>query len=103
LTNIEYANGLRKLADLYEQNPNMDQPFGDLHIISTRRDKYDATVAALVPDNIEDKGDTLRVRAGAPIPIVVTGMKQYMGYQKVKRMVEREVWERPDTLLEPAQ
>lgn len=48
MTNAEFASGLRELAEIYEQNPDMPQPQKvDLHLFGATREQYAIAVRAI--------------------------------------------------------
>jgi hypothetical protein len=94
VTNAEYADGLRRLANILEANPMMAQPSQTTNLFISCFDKetFAATVKAFGQGTKEDGGDTINFVPVFPLPIKVFGHKAWICERRVvKRHVARQV------------
>jgi hypothetical protein len=83
MTNIELADELRKLADIYERNPEAVQPYSgtesDLLICCRSKQEFAATVKAFLPGKKEecswDKDALIFRPTGLALRLMIHGYK----------------------------
>jgi hypothetical protein len=102
VTNIEFAAGLRELADLYEQHPEMAHPGSIDLFLYCSREQFADTVKAMGSECRVDSGDNYFFKVarnfGAVSVILYTPRANVC--RKVRRLKEVDDWECVDSSLE---
>lgn len=111
MTNLDYASGLRAIADLYEKHPELVLPYETIHVRADSKDAFAVGAKALADGGMATKSTDADGNypslAGHHIKRTFHGvtldLEIYKSIicRKVRKMVERDVWECPDSLLEP--
>ena len=111
MTNLEYAAGLRAIADLYERHPELVLPYPVIHARADSKDDFIMGAKALADGGIATKSTDADGAypsiAGHHVKRAFHGVTldleiyKSLVCRKVRRMVEMDVWECPDSLLEP--
>ena len=97
LTNVEVAQGFRRLAEMLESDPNMEQPYegtgGVLLFMSHEKDKFVATVKAFGGGKKgSDEGSLTFVPDAFPLRVKVLGFKERICERKIiTRVVPKTV------------
>lgn len=106
MTNSEFAQALREMAAFYEGHPEMPHPSPVMHKYIYGRDEFTAAVKQLadggvVTKQVTDKplDDFQAVRDFGGIKLKLSIDRRTV-CRKVKKMVETEVWECPESILE---
>jgi hypothetical protein len=109
MTNAEFANSLRAVADFYEKHPDMPQPPEASLWVYTHSKTYFLNAAKMMADGgtiqkrVDLPGDVMnyyhveRLFGGFLLDLCIT--RETM-CRKVKQMVEIETFVCPDSLLE---
>lgn len=106
MTNLEFATGLRLLADFYEQSPEMPQPYTPLTAFVNERENFVRAALTLQKGGrIEKKADPVdgtwpqyhALRQFGKIVLDVC-----IDRKNVCRLVSPAVYDCPDSLLEEA-
>ena len=113
MTNLEYANGLRAIADLYERHPELKLPYLDITIHAEDKADFIISLKALsdggtVAKSSKDDPDYpsiskhIATREFSGVTLEVEIYKSVI-CRKVRKTVTREIetWECPDSLMEP--
>jgi hypothetical protein len=109
MTNLELAQGLRAVADFYEQNPEAIQPYPNLIATTYERQRYIDTLKMMahggrVEKKVDGDGDILEnhhaIRDFGGIKLDVRIPKN-MVCRKVRKLVMTDTYECPDSLLDP--
>lgn len=110
LTNAQFAQGLRELAEIYESDERMEQPQGlDIWLNASRPERFRESVKALAlggkVEKLTPSSDAeyfYRVRRVMPSGVTVTLITARGSVcRKVQKMVMTDVWECPDSILDP--
>ncbi|MGD0497503.1 MAG: hypothetical protein ABSC23_03605 [Bryobacteraceae bacterium] len=111
ITNEQFVQGLRELADFYAANPEMPMPsYTSMVVNSFSKDQFVSAVRVLARGGkVEKRTDddksimkehyAIRTFGGLKLDVAIS---KSMVCRKVRKMVEMEVWECPDSLLAEA-
>jgi hypothetical protein len=106
MTNTEFAVALRKMAEFYEQNPDMHQPHPRMHIFLDEKETFLKTAVALSRGGyVTKKADS----AESSYPYY-HAIRDFGGVEvdcqiprsAVCRKIQDAIYECPDSLLEEA-
>ncbi len=107
----EFVQGLRGLADFYEANPQMEVPsYRRINVNFWKKEDFVGAIRTMAHGaTVEKKTDGEKeimqehhaIRHFGPIELDATISKSAV-CRKVRKLVETDVWECPDSLLEEA-
>ena len=111
MTNLDYAAGLRAIADLYEKHQELVLPYGTIHVRADDKETFITSAKALADGGIATKSTDADGNypslAGHHVKRIFHGITldleiyKSLICRKVRKMVECDVWECPDSLLGP--
>jgi len=109
VTSEEYVNGLRALADFYAANPEMPVPsWRSVSVDLWKKEDFVKAIRTMAHGGlVEKRTDSAKdilanhhaIRQFGAVQLDVRISKSQV-CQKVRKMVEMDVWECPDSLLD---